>query len=840
MPLHRTRLAVALTSLAVIALELALMRALSLRFWHHFAYMIISVALLGFGASGTILTLLRRWIVPNRRRWLFVLAAAFALSIPISLQVARQVPLRVESLAWDLDHKAQGLSALGNVAILEVSLFVPFFLAAGVIGVVLTDVPGRVSGHYAANLLGSGAGAVLAVAMMHVVDTAGLIAVVTATAAAAAAVVAPWKPVVAAIAAVLLFAGRHGRKLLVAAIVLYVPHQPILSPGKMLPQVLLMPGTEVIHRAEGPLGRIDVVAGPTIHHTPGLSLQYTHQPPPHVLLIVDGDQTSSVYHCRRRDDWRFLDYTTAAAPYHLRKQPSVLVIGAGGGSEIGLALFHGCTDVVGLEMNGQVIETMTGPLAERGGDIYEARGVRVEQAEARGYLAGTKRTFDVIQLPAIDAFGASGAGLQAAQECYLYTVEAVEAMLGRLRPGGLLCLTRWARTPPRDGLRLLETAATALRKRRREPSTHLAMIRNYATVTLLVSEQPLSEQDVKRLRWFCRGRSFDVCYFPGIRREEANQYHVLLERGDPDKDGPDAAPVERPYYYEGARALLGLQRKEYLANYMFELAAATDEKPFFYHFFGWRSLEVLREQSDPDRRDYRVYLELGYLLLLATLGQAVALALVMILLPLVPGVSALWRTKGRAAALGYFSLLGVAFMLLEMGFLQKLILYLAHPIYSAAVVIASFLIFAGLGSHVSRLWRAGTRRVIACAAGAVVLLAAAYLLGLDELLGGTQGEPMWARFLISAGVIAPLAFAMGHMFPSALRGLAASAPRLVPWAWAVNGFASVAATVAAPLLAMSVGFSHLILVAVGAYALAGLLGACCLPETRFGGSGSDS
>ena len=208
------------------------------------------------------------------------------------------------------------------------------------------------------------------------------------------------------------------------------------------------------------------------------------------------------------------------------------------------------------------------------------------------------------------------------------------------------------------------------------------------------------------------------------------------------------------------------------------------------------------------------------------------MALVLILVPLVPGVGALRGVRGRAAALGYFGLLGAGFMLLEMGFLQKLILYLAHPIYSAAVVIASFLVFAGLGSYLSHHWPAQRRRVIALAATAVVVVASVYLLGLDAWLGRTQANPMWARLLISAGLIAPLAVAMGHLFPLALRGLAEAAPKLVPWAWAVNGFASVAATVGAPLLAMSVGFSRLVLIAMGAYALAGLLGACCLPGRR--------
>ncbi len=171
---------------------------------------------------------------------------------------------------------------------------------------------------------------------------------------------------------------------------------------------------------------------------------------------------------------------------------------------------------------------------------------------------------------------------------------------------------------------------------------------------------------------------------------------------------------------------------------------------------------------------------------------------------------------------GYFLLLGAGFMLLEMGFLQKLILYLAHPIYSAAAVIASFLIFSGLGSLLSGYWPA--RRAITLAAAGVVLLAGLYVLAMDTWLHATQSQPVWGRFLIAGATIAPLAVLMGHMFPAGLRLVSGGSPALVPWAWAVNGFASVVATVAAPPVAMQVGLPRLGLVAIACYALAGLVG----------------
>ncbi|HUS46243.1 MAG TPA: SAM-dependent methyltransferase [Phycisphaerae bacterium] len=799
MPTWRTRLAVGLISAAVIGLELALMRALSVRFWHHFAYMVISVALLGFGTSGTALMLLRRQVVGRARGWLCALALAFSVSAVGSLWAAGKVPLNVRFLAWDF-------SQVGYVAVLELVLFVPFLLGGAVVGVALMDRPERIGGHYAANLIGSGLGAVSAVVLMYVLSGTELVLAMALVAYVGGAWLVPWRRVWWASAAL----GIGAAAVAVAAL---APLEPTMSQYKMLSQVRAMPGVEVIYETEGPLGRIDVVAGPAIHYATGLSLQYTASVPPHVLLITDGDQTSPVYDCRsprrlapgeRRGEWRFLDYTTAALAYHLQKQSAVLVIGAGGGADLGLALFHGSPRIVGLEMNPQIIEVMTGPLASYGGDVYDAPGVRVVNQEARGYLASTGELFDIIQLPPIDAFGASGAGVYAAQESYLYTVESFAAMLDRLSDNGVLCVTRWARTPPREGLKVLDTAAEALRQKGLEPAQRLVMIRSWATVTVLVSKRPLGAEAARRIRAFADERGFDLCWLPGLTASEVNRYHVL----------------DRPYYFEAARAMLGADRDAYLAAYPFEVTAPTDDRPYFFHAFRWRSLRLLREQLG---RRSRAYLEVGYLMLLAALGQAVLLAAVMIVLPLALGVKALGSAPRKAASLGYFLLLGAGFMLLEMGFLQKLILYLAHPIYSSAAVIGGFLLFGGLGSLASGRRRGRIERVGAVAAAAVVCLGLGCVFGLGRWLALTQAAPVALRFLVAWGTIAPLAFAMGHMFPTGLRLVGTAAPAIVPWAWAVNGFASVVATVSAPLLAMEFGFSRLMLIAVGCYLLAGVL-----------------
>ena len=787
MPKLRTRLSVAVISAVTIALELALMRALALRFWDHFAYLIISVALLGFGASGAALTLGRRLVAGRRRGVLAGLAVALALAVPLAIRGAELVPLNVQFLVGSL------LRQSGNLLLVELVFVVPLMLAGAAVGVALMDEPERIAGHYAANLLGSGAGAAAAVALLSVLTVPQTAVVLAAGAYLAALILLPWRRVGAVVAALACGAALVGVEVL-------LPWSPSVSQYKAL-SMLRLAGAETIHQASGPLGRIDVLSGEGVHDVPaGFSLVCPEQIPPHVLILLDGEPVGPVYATRSFRDFAFLDHTTWALPYRLLKSPSVLILGAGGGGDIGLARYNSARRVVAVEPNPQIVEAMTGPLAGRGGRVYEAEGM-VQRREPRGFLAAVKEKFDLIHVPFLNV---SPAGEHAARQSHLYTVEAFELMLSRLSAGGMINVACEAGVPPRAGLRLLATAAEALRRTGRPPTEHLVIIRAVGTVNLTIFEAPVSPAAARAVRDFCRSRNFDLCYLPDLRGEETNIYNEL-RRG----------------YYVPARAILGPGAKQFFDHYDFDVAATTDDRPFFFHFLGpARSVRMVRRLG----RFGWGFVELGYLMLVVALVQSVPLAAVLILLPLARRAGDLRRTAGKKRALAYFLLIGLGFMLLEMNFLQRLTLYLADPIYSAAVVIGAFLVFAGAGSQLSRRWRADAGRVVRRAGLLVAGIAAAYIFVLPRLLHATAHWPMPLRLAVAAAFIAPLALAMGQMFPVALRRLAAAGAPLVPWCWAINGFASVVATVAATLLAVEIGFAAVAGIGAAAYLLAAVTG----------------
>ena len=407
----------------------------------------------------------------------------------------------------------------------------------------------------------------------------------------------------------------------------------------------------------------------------------------------------------------------------------------------------------------------------------------------------------------LDAFAASAAGLYALSESYLYTVEALEAYLARLAPGGYLALTRWIKLPPRDTLKLFATAVAALERRAvASPEKCLVLIRGWQTSTLLVKNGDFSDAEIASLRAFCSARAFDVAWYPGMPAAEANRRNVL----------------QAPLFHRGAAALLGPQRTAFLSDYKFNLRPATDDRPYFFNFFKWRTLpEITRLRGQGGLP----LLEAGYLVLVATLLQALLVSVILILAPMV-----LWNRREPAEAtdfsrprvLVYFLATGLAFLFMEIAFIQKFILFLSHPLYATAAVLSAFLVFAGLGSGFSERLGQGERAQAAVgrAVAAIAVLGAAYLLVLGPVFKPLMSLPGALRVVIAVALIAPLAFAMGMPFPLALGRLGESAPALIPWAWAVNGCASVLSAVLATLLAIHLGFTLVVVLALFLYGIA--------------------
>ena len=800
-------LAIFVLSAAVIGYEILLMRLFSIVLWHHFAYMIISLALLGYGASGTFIALARTWLLRRFHVAFGVAAALFGLTAVGSFAVAQRLDFNPLEVVWDARQQLYLLQ-------MYLLLAVPFFCAATCTGLAFARFGERANVVYRYDLLGAGTGGLGIVLALFVLPLVTALKLLGAAGFVAAGLVWLGGPRRCWWVGMLLALGVAGSLLWPEGLL-----APRPSPYKGLSQTRQIAGARVIAERSSPLGLLTVVerSTPPFRYAPGLSLTAPVTIPPQLGVFTDGDAMTAVARFDgRRESLAYLDHQSTALPYHLLERPRVLVLGAGGGSEVLLALYHQASTIDAVELNPQMVELVRSAYAQYAGGIYDLPGVRVHVAEARGFVARSRARYELIQLALLDSFAASAAGLYALTESTLYTVEALETYLRKLAPGGLLAITRWFKLPPRDSLKLFATAVEALRRMGvKAPGRRLALVRSWNTTTLLVKNGDFRNTDIARIKAFCALRGFDVAYYSGMPTAEANRRNLL----------------QRPYVYEGAQALLGPGAETFLRKYKFHIRPASDDRPYFFHFFKWELLpELLALRATGSVQ----ILEWGYVILVATLVQAGLLSLVLILLPL----RALWRAAGhetgrRARTLGrevvYFLALGFAFMFIEIAFMQRFVLFLSHPLYAFTVVLSAFLLFAGLGSGsavwLARRWApergpAIIRSPVTPAVAGIIAIAASYLLLLPPLFDWLAPLPQVARVVVSLALIAPLAFCMGMPFPLGLRRVSQNAPALVPWAWGINGCASVMAAVLATLLAVHFGFTAVVALALVFYGLA--------------------
>jgi len=793
-------IAIALVSAAALAWQLLLMRWLAIAHWYPFAAMIISLALLGHGASGTWLSV---WLRGERRARLerdfdaafATCALLFAISAVITLVVARAIPFNGLELVWNWRQ----LLWLGA---LYLTLSVPFFFAAACFGLAFARHGSRIPALYGADLIGAAIGALAALAASALPVQRGLLL---------AAICGP----IAAWLVTRRLALRATALVAFAALAMLWPTQtlaPQANEFKGLSKTLLLPGAQVIAESEDPYGSFELVESPHVplRFAPGLSLSHTDELPPQLAIYTDGDAMSPIVRDDGHTDWKWLDDMTSALPYRMHTPDRVLVLGAGGGMDVLQALTLGARHVDAVEQSTQRMHWVRDVFGAYSGHLLDDRRVSNFVSEPRAFVRDSRDRYDLIVLAGGESFASGGAGVRSTSEQYALTVEALREYLGTLTPRGMLVATQWSKQPPRDELKLFATAVEAMRGEGvGDPARNIVAIRNWDASTWLFARSPLDPRAMAELRRFADRRGFDVVHAPHWRARPHDRFHQL----DP------------PTLFDGVQALLSPGARHYIGAYRFNIEPASDDRPYFAHFFRWRSLpELWRMRAQGGA----VLLDSGYLVLVATLVQAVVLALVLVLLPL----RALARVDGGARPSrlrigAYFLALGLAFLLIEIAMLSRLTLLLGHPWLAANIGLAAMLLCAGLGSLHAQRWmsasnadEAALARRSAWAVRAIVLGLVWQFVVLVAAFSLAASWPLAWRALLAFVGVAPLAFAMGMPFPLGLARLSRSAPGLVPWAWGLNGCASVVAAILALLLAIAIGLRATLVIALALYVFA--------------------
>ena len=792
--------AIFVLSAAALAYEVLLVRLFSIIHWHHFAFMVISIALLGYGASGSMITVFQRGLLQRYGSVLIFNAVMFGLSAIACFIAVQQLPFNALEILWDTSQWQRLLMSY-------LLLTLPFFFVANAIALTMARYHDRIALVYGVDLIGAGTGAIVILillqfyppdAVLRILGVLGLTAGLLAVHKLACLGRMLVSSLLALLVVIILFAPANWLELR-------------LSEYKGLEQVLLINGTEHLQRRSNSISQVDVVESREIpfRNAPGMSLLSPSGTPDQLAVFRDGDEMTTIDKHSDKTSLVYQDYMSSVLPYHIHDSPgNVLILGSSTGNELLQATLHNAAHIDAVESDTLLTALISEDYADYfGWDLISDR-ISFHTSSPRGYAASTNEKYNIIVTGVPGGSSGGAAGVHELATSYNFTIEALEKYLSLLEPDGLLSITLWTSTPARGNLRLFATAVEALRRTGVEqPGNNIAWIRSWNTATLVIKNGALSAADNKRIREFSTARAFDIAWLPDIKENEVNRYQLL----------------QQPIYYMAASALLSSSSNDFIDSYKYNIRSVTDNNPYFDNSFKWSSLPELLSISG---RGGIALIGVGYPTLLFTLIQAIIAAIVLVLLPL----AIVRRNKpsklaNRKNIVIYFLSIGLAFLFIEIAFIQKFTLILSQPLYAVAVTLCAFLIFSGLGSlYAQKKMMTPSavimQRLLNRSIALIGIITLIYVFAFPTITDSIMAISEPARIAAAILLAAPLAFAMGMPFPLGLTATRQNDPTLMPWAWGINGCASVLSAILAVLLAIEIGFSGVMLSAIFFYALA--------------------
>lgn len=788
-------LGVFLISMGALALEVVLTRIFSVTMWYHFAFLAISMALMGSAVAGVLLYFFPRLTKPEAAQtWIGRASVALAVAVPIIFLIYLRIPFRPVLMNRE---GAFSFEQLGWLAVIYILLSLPFFLSGSVLALSLAGWPNDAGRIYAADLIGAALGCVVsivALANLGGVNALFLLSLILALAALA-----------------FIYGRRHWA--IVAGLALLIT-------GGFLVSNLAAPWVRiVVNKAGGDEPPVtyekwNIHSRVTVYEPAGYPFFWGISPRKweetiaaggrwdHALLLIDAAAGTPIQSFDGNlEAVQFLRNDLTAIPYHLIDDPLTLIIGPGGGRDVLAALASGAPHVTAVEVNPAVVEAVKGPFADFAGHLYDRPDVDVVVADARGYIDRSPGGYDVIQASLIDTWAAGGSGAFALSENSLYTKEAFTSYFNHLSDDGILSISRWYLPErPAETLRLVTTGLAGWEAAGvTDARDHIAVIARLDLTraqaeglsTTLFKREPFTAEEIARLQEVAEEYDYQVIYAPGL--EPFEEVGAFITADDHDA---------------------------FIKAYPLDISPATDDRPFFFN------LVLLGDLLDPALSGsgvYRTSMEAIYILF-AVIGITALFSLMFILVPLWLGAKRRNLARPSTTTLAYFGALGLAFMMVEIPTMQKLTVYLGQPIYSLAVVLFSLLLFSGLGSWWSGRWRSGqigaNMRYVFPVLIVFLMIHAAFS---SAVLERTLQMELAARLLVAVLLLSVLGFMMGIPFPVGIRHIGRLKPSVVPWLWGINGVTSVLGSALATALSIHIGFQLTLAVAALAYAAAALL-----------------
>jgi len=814
--------AVALVAAAMLSFEILLMNLFTVVHWYHFAYMLISIALLGVGASGTFIYVISDRVLGNISIFITINSFLFCFSALVGFVIAQRISFSALEILWDW-------RPLFDLAFIYFLLMLPFFFGSNCISACLFFYKNNIGRVYSADLIGAALGGTLLCLGLDYLDTVSLLRVI----------------LVGGCCSCLMMLVRIRYKhrlpgfvvfMFLLIVILVTPSawmKPQPNEYKGVSRTLMISGSELVFEKEDRYGLLQVIDNREIplRSAAGLSHTYNEDIPHQLAVFKDADRlfNLSAYGKELLD---FVHYLPSALPSFLvswqygeeglNKIADKGVTNKEMTETVTNALVNNWNSVLQLQRlkqieplnrpititwvhpNPNVVSLVGDSFGEFSGWDQLASQLVIEQNRVRSFLLKTQKKFDLIQFDVAPSLSGAGAGNSALVQHYGLTSEAIALMMERLTESGTLSFTFLDGIPPKTSFKLLLNVLSAAESINTDISQHLLMIRGWQHGVLLYSKKPVNASMKQGLLSFCETLGFDPVYFPGISLDQVNKYSKLVQ----------------PYFYTGVQDLIAGNKDQMISQYVYNIESTRDNSPYFFHFFRWDNFRYFFAQKD---KGGVPLIEWSYLVVVMTLIQAVIFSLLLIGLPLlfVRRLREEINSQG-ISSLAFFCFIGFAFMFIEINFIQRMQMLFDVTSTTVAVVLGSLLAFSGLGAYFSSICSkyfegyTGFNSMLVC----LIFVVLIYTFLLPEYLMLFMASSSLAKVFFCVVIMLPVGVLMGMPLPWRLFLLAQENKRLVPLAWAANGCCSVIGAVLAMIMAFHLGLDGILVVATLCYGLA--------------------
>ncbi len=791
-----------MVALAAVAFEVALIRFFAVGSWAEYGYWVISITMVGLGASGVVLSL----FAETFRRHRAGIFAASPLLLMLFAGFGYWAVVAVPFNPLELQNHATMGAQLLNIGKYYIALL-PFFFWVGLyIGLYFVSYGDEIPRIYGADLAGAGVGGILTLVLMYVVEPFSLLAALLPT-----LLIATWATPMAKgwkVASVAVFAATE--------VFLLTAVSPGYNEFKAISAPMKVQGNKLLEQTVSARGLYVVLDNYTERTDVDLSnnaqVQGDSQPIGTYGLYSDGNRLTSLPKAGDKiPDVAYVKSALDSFPYQQMPNARVLLLGSRGGLRIAEALALGAREVVALETDPVIYEAVVKYNAWLGG----RKNVTLLKEGFATYLARDRQPFDIVDI---------AADFQGQNEVnkFAFTVEAIRMYLNALSPNGVVVLPNTIREMTVYANKLFTTIRAAVGGAD-AAAKQVTVYRSAWNARFLVAKSPLQPATVAALEKFCDERSFDISFAAGLdlaKRQIWNDLPTVSFENETSSASAGAAAADAL-----ASELKGLQQevsqKDAPAKQFFDLSPATFDKPFFYSVL--RATEVVKviEKIQLAPRE-----EIGFIVNLAVLAQAALFALLVLAIPL-------FRPSARKASSGtpvkailYFAGLGLGFLFLEIFWIEKSVFLLQDRTVGFSLVLATMLFFSGGGSYYSGKYDArgplAQRTALRWAVLGVFAWVGLIAFGWERLSLQILDWPLFAKCAFVTLVTAPLGFCLGFPFSAGLTALRGEHSFFLPWAWGLNGAFSVVATPLANLIAISLGYTWLAIASIGLYAMVAL------------------